>query len=147
MDYLQGYAGSFPYLKGICWIGNTRYVLDPTTGEKITTSVVIDGKTFYANTNGTLKTGWQKIYNSVRRVYESFYFGTDGQRCTGWQVISGKTYYFDKDGVVMTGLQTIPGPDTEEASCYYFNGSGVMLTGLRKTGYISGGTLVQTESR
>ncbi len=116
-------------LKGICWIGNTRYVLDPTTGEKITTSVVIDGKTFYANTNGTLKTGWQKIYNSVRRVYESFYFGTDGQRCTGWQVISGKTYYFDKDGVVMTGLQTIPGPDTEEASCYYFNGSGVMLTG------------------
>ena len=44
-------------LKGICWIGNTRYVFDPVTGARITDSVVIGGKTYYANSNGTLKTG------------------------------------------------------------------------------------------
>lgn len=44
-------------LKGICWIGNTRYVFHPQNGKMITDSVVIDGKTYYANTNGTLKSG------------------------------------------------------------------------------------------
>lgn len=44
-------------LKGICWIGNKRYVFHPQNGQMITDFVEIDGKIYYANANGTLKTG------------------------------------------------------------------------------------------
>lgn len=119
-------------LKGICWIGNTRYVLHPDTGEKVTTSVVIDGVTYYANApSGTLKTGWQKVYNSTKRIYESFYYGADGRRCTGWQEINKQNYYFDENGVMLTGYHMdLPVQGTgEETASYYFNGNGIRQSG------------------
>ena len=122
-------------LKGICWIGNTRYVLHPDTGEKVTTSVVIDGVRYYANTNGTLKTGWQKVYNKEKKVYESFYYGTDGRLCTGWQEINKQHYYFDEKGVMLTGYHTnlpVPGSESDRetlTAAYYFNGSGIRQAG------------------
>lgn len=118
-------------LKGICWIGNTRYVFHPQNGRMITDSVEIDGKTYYANTNGTLKTGWQKVYNKSKKVYENYYFGNDGQRATGWLSISGKLYYFNEDGIMQTGFQeNIPVLERNgETASYYFNTSGVLQKG------------------
>ena len=118
-------------LKGICWIGNTRYVFHPRNGRMITDSVEIDGKIYYANTNGTLKTGWQKVYNKSKKVYESYYFGNDGQRAAGWLSISGKLYYFNEDGIMQTGLQKkIPVRERAgETGDYYFNTSGILQKG------------------
>lgn len=114
--------------KGLCWIGKDCYVLDPDTGLRIENgSVQIDGKVYYANSKGILKTGWEKISG------KSYYYGTDGQRSSGWREIDGKLYYFDAEGVMLTGYQPeLPVPGTEEAAetaAYYLNGSGVMQTG------------------
>ena len=135
-------------LKGICWIGNTRYVLHPDTGEKVTTSVVIDGVRYYANTNGTLKTGWQKVYNKEKKVYESFYYGTDGRLCTGWQEINKQHYYFDEKGVMLTGYHTnlpVPGSESDTGGAFLRGGkagrkgSGAGMYGSDYSGCESGG--------
>lgn len=118
-------------LKGICWIGNTQYVFHPQNGRMITDFAEIDGKTHYANTNGTLKTGWQKVYNRDRKVYESYYYGNDGQRTAGWLSISGKLYYFNEEGIMQTGLkENIPAAEgTGEPASYYFNSGGILQKG------------------
>ena len=114
-------------LKGICWIGNKRYVLDPDTGERISDSVEIGGVRYYANGDGILKTGWQKAGG------KSYYYGTDGQRAAGWKEIDGKVYYFDAAGTMQTGYQTglpVQGSQADiNTADYYFNNSGVLQTG------------------
>ncbi len=114
-------------LKGICWIGNKRYVLDPDTGERISDSVEIGGVRYYANRDGILKTGWQKAGG------KSYYYGTDGQRAAGWKEIDGKVYYFDAAGTMQTGYQNglpVQGSQADiNTADYYFNNSGVLQTG------------------
>ncbi len=114
-------------LKGICWIGNKRYVLDPNTGERSSDSVEIGGVRYYANGDGTLKTGWQKAGG------KSYYYGTDGRLVIGWKTIDRKVYYFDAEGVMQTGYQTglpVQGSQVStNTASYYFNNSGVLQTG------------------
>ncbi len=48
-------------LKGVCWIGGTRYVFDPNDGRLVTDSVKIGDSVYYADGNGRLKTGWNRF--------------------------------------------------------------------------------------
>lgn len=126
--------GNGELLKGICWIGNVRYLLNPETGARVTTSLTIEGKTYYADAKGALLLGWQKVYtNAKRTAYQMYYYGNDGQRVYGWQLIGGNTYYFGENGVMRTGYQgTLPVPgdgEQQTTGAYYFNGSGVMQKG------------------
>ena len=82
----------------------------------------IDGKWYYYNADGTVKTGWLKSGSSW------FYMGTDGAMQTGWVKVSGTWYYFKSNGAMVTGWQQING------TWYYFQSSGAMKTGWLKSG-------------
>ena len=71
-----------------------------------------NGKYYFLGANGSVRTGWQKIWGKY------YHFDSDGVMQTGWQKIKGVWYYFGgaSDGAMKTGWQTING------KTYYFDG-------------------------
>lgn len=80
----------------------------------------INGKKYYFDSNGWMKTGWQKISNTW------YYFKSSGAMATGWQKVKGKWYYLASDGKMKTGKITVSG------KIYFLNSSGAMRTGWVK---------------
>ena len=60
-----------------------------------------DGKWYYFNALGQMRTGWLQLDGSW------YYLDASGVRRTGWLTLGGAEYYFDENGVMLTGEQTI----------------------------------------
>lgn len=82
----------------------------------------VDGKTFYANADGELQSGWVRIGDS------HYFFDSDYAMQTGWYWGGSSWYWLDSDGSMATGWRSISG------SWYFFDGSGAMATGWKKCG-------------
>lgn len=93
-------------------------------GSRVTnTKMTIDGKTYYFDSLGYRKSGWQKLGKN----YYYFSRQTGAMRKTpGWFQINGKTYYLDKNGARQTGWLKV-GADT-----YYLNADGAKAFGWLK---------------
>ena len=83
----------------------------------------IDGKEYYFDGSGYMKTGWLKLG-------KTWYYldAKNGDMETGWKKLSGKWYYLDpQTGAMATGWEEIDG------KWFYFHTSnGKMLTGWQK---------------
>ena len=75
----------------------------------------VDGKTFYANADGELQSGWVRIGDS------HYFFDSDYAMQTGWYWDGSSWYWLDSDGS-MAG------------SWYFFDDSGAMATGWKQCG-------------
>ena len=82
----------------------------------------VDGKTFYANADGELQSGWVRIGDS------HYFFDSDYAMQTGWYWDGSSWYWLDSDGSMATGWRLISG------SWYFFDDSGAMATGWKQCG-------------
>ena len=97
----------------------------------------VDGKTFYANADGELQSGWVRIGDSFH-FFDSdyamqtgwywdglswYWLDSDGSMATGWRLISGSWYFFDDSGAMATGWKQCG------EAWYFFRSSGSMETG------------------
>ena len=82
----------------------------------------VDGKTFYANADGELQSGWVRIGDS------HYFFDSDYAMQTGWYWDGSSWYWLDSDGSMATGWRSISG------SWYFFDDSGAMATGWKQCG-------------
>lgn len=82
----------------------------------------VDGKTFYANADGELQSGWVRIGDSFH------FFDSDYAMQTGWYWDGSSWYWLDSDGSMATGWRSISG------SWYFFDDSGAMATGWKQCG-------------
>ena len=89
-----------------------------------------DGRVFYADNYGNIKTGWQTIDK------QRYYFDATGILKTGWFTVGGKTYYAEETahdairiGTVAQGAKTIKGETYVFHSSQYY-----MLTGFQSYG-------------
>lgn len=117
---------------GLTYDGSAMYYLDPTTGYMqtgwIDLTATKTGGWIYANSNGTLASGWQ----GIGRYW--YYFGEDDElgyvAATGFQEIGIETYYLDPTTCAMqTGWLKI------NDKWYYFASNGVMQTNKWIDGY------------
>ena len=135
--------------KGLTKVGNDSYFLGEYTGKLITGWVTssIDGKVYYSESDGKLKTGFTTIsgikyyfspedssmQKGLTKVGNDSYFLGEytGKLITGWVTssIDGKVYYSGSDGKLKTGFTTISGIK------YYFSPEdSSMQKGLTKVG-------------
>lgn len=84
----------------------------------------IGNATYYFDSKGWMKTGWQHAKGGS----DWYYFNKSGAMKNGWQKISGKWYYLDSTGKMLTGKQTI------SKKTYFLASSGAMRTGWVKSG-------------
>lgn len=92
--------------------------------KRITGWLTFDGKKYYLDSDGFLKTG---SYIVGTAKYETDAEGAvvkSGAEFTGWQELEGKTYYFTKKGKLTKGWLTLDGEK------YYFDTNGVLQTGF-----------------
>ena len=82
----------------------------------------VDGKTFYANADGELQSGWVRIGDS------HYFFDSDYAMQTGWYWDGSSWYWLDSGGSMATGWRSISG------SWYSFDDSGAMATGWKQCG-------------
>lgn len=82
----------------------------------------VDGKTFYANADGELQSGWVCLGDS------HYFFDSDYVMQTGWCWDGSSWYWLDSDGSMTTGWRSISG------SWYFFDDSGIMATGWKQCG-------------
>ena len=102
----------------------------------------IGSATYYFDSNGWMKTGWQHATGNS----DWYYFAGSGAMKTGWLKTGGKWYYLNSSGKMLTGKQTISGKNyllnssgamhtgwkQEGSSWYYYNSSGAMAKGWAK---------------
>lgn len=114
------YVQNGQQVKGLQKIDGKQYYFDANTNQMATDQFVSQGgKKYYVGSEGTVKTGWNKINN------KQYYMDKEGVVQTGWQTISGHRYNFGSDGVMKTGSQKIGG------QYYLFNNKGWMQTGVQ----------------
>lgn len=77
----------------------------------------LNGKWYYSEKSGKIKTGWFKENN------KSYYLQGDGSMVTGLNKINNKTYMFNSSGVMTSGWTS------QNNYWYYFNQDGSMATG------------------
>lgn len=82
--------------------------------------VSIEGYWYFANEDGTIKTGW------LRWREHWYWLGTDGCMQTGWLEVSKQKYYTNAKGEIQTGLQEVDGKS------YLFKSGGQMTVGWGK---------------
>ena len=83
----------------------------------------IGGATYYFDSKGWMKTGWQHATGNS----DWYYFNKSGAMKTGWLKSGGKWYYLNPtDGKMKTGFYNVG------KTRYYSNGSGVIKTGWQK---------------
>lgn len=99
----------------------------------------VDGKKYYASCNIGYK-GKGQILTGLWKIGRHFYFldpsskPREGVLSTGFQKIKGRTYYFDKEGRMVNGWFTVSG-NKYYASCNKASGHyGALLTGIQKIG-------------
>ena len=91
------------------------------SGKAVTGMQEIDGKTYYFNSKGIMKTGWLTTKSGKK-----YYFNSDGTMRTGWLRTKSAKYYFSKKGIMCTGSVKIG------TSYYFFGDDGKMLTGWQE---------------
>ena len=94
------------------------------SGKAVSGMQEIDGKTYYFNSKGIMKTGWMTTKSGKK-----YYFNSDGSMRTGWLKLKSGKYYFSDKGIMQTGTVKI-GRDY-----YCFDDEGVMLTGWQDDYY------------
>ena len=75
----------------------------------------INGKRYYYDAKGKLKTGW------LEEDGKWYFLNPTGEMCIGWRMIQGRKYYFDENGVMSVGKVNIDGQD------YTFDERGAMV--------------------
>ncbi|MDE5583921.1 MAG: hypothetical protein K2J08_09475 [Ruminococcus sp.] len=116
-------------MKGLVKIGDgTYYLLDDTTGARLTGWQNIDGNGYYfSEEDGKMLFGFQTIGEN------KFFFNNDGTLARDMFLTdSNGKYYVDNYGVVATGWQTV-GDDE-----YFFDENGIMVTDTTIDGKIIG---------
>lgn len=131
-------------------IGNYWYYFDQDTAYFVTGPKDIDGKKYFFDGMGHMKTGWVR----TDMDYSWAWAGSDGSFVKGWRTIGDNTYYFNDDYEMLTGLVDIDGLYYNFASngklfgkvttkngwvlsgnvWYYFDGNGTPATGLKTIG-------------
>ena len=95
--------------------GKWKYI---TSDGALTGLRSIEGKTYFFDEQGIMKTGWVAYENAW------YYFNKSGAMKTGWLKSGSKWYYLDRaDGKMLTGSQTI------DQVTYFLTSSGAMKTG------------------
>lgn len=92
-------------------------------GKAFVGTQTIDGRTYFFNTDGTLKTGWVKDGDNLR-----YYSGN--KAAVGWLDISNKQYYFTKDGLMVFGKWF-----RIDKKWYYFHTDGSLAKSTKVDGY------------
>ena len=96
------------------------WTLVNSSGERATGVVERNGYTYYLDTNGVMRTGW----NYINDKYMYFYPGGNRDDCrVGWQQINGKWYFIKDDYSVARGVLERNG------YTYLLDDNGVMRTG------------------
>ena len=121
--------------KGWLKSGNYWYYLDDEEGYMwADTWGEIDGKNYYFDAKGKMKTGWLKEEWTDEEDGETYvtwyYFNSSGAQVFGWQKISGKWYYFDEEDD--SGYMYSDTWMDYNGNTYYFDASGAMKTGWLK---------------
>lgn len=83
-------------------------------GKRVRGFEKIDGKTYYFDKEGHIKTGWLKL-----KTGKTYYMGNDGVMVRGWQTIGKKTYYFNSDGSMKKGWHRL-----KNGTAYFLNSDG-----------------------
>lgn len=102
---------------GIQTIDGKKYGFRSWGGVYYDQTFQLDGKTYHANADGTLATGW------VQDGGKNYYFDEDGTSHTGWLLLNGVYYWINADGTRR---------DDElfsyDGNYYYVDKNGVMAT-------------------
>ena len=106
---------------GVYWDTSTpdligRRYFDPATGNMVTDSAIIDGKTYLFNEDGTTKDGFVNVEGG--KVY-----CLQGEVLSGWQQINGCRYYFNPNNsnLMVSGVNII------DDTTYCFDTNGIFL--------------------
>lgn len=102
--------------------GGKRY--NDANGHAVTGIREIDGKYYYFDKNGLMKTSCWYTYSDGKRSY----FSKNGDAFTGWHTIGGYKFYFSK-----TTAKALKGANQLDGSWYYFDSKGHMLTSALKS--------------
>ena len=114
----------FEGLTGMQYIGNKWYYLAP---EAKTGLFKVDGKLFYAGTDGALQSGWKTVNGKKYYFYAKNGTGhVHHEGATGKRSVKKVFYFFDpQEGFLRYGLQELNG-------LYYFaNSEGKLQTGFQ----------------
>lgn len=112
-DHTQYIKGDGTPATGITDIDGVKYVFSTSGILQKYALVTLDGKTYAADDEGKMVTGWAKIDGSI------YFFAPDGHAFKTWsRYMTGNTdrslHNFGTDGKLLTGLQTVDG------KLYYF---------------------------
>jgi len=93
-----------------------------------------DGKAYYFAKSGALQTGWIKeTYTELWGTYTNTYYAdANGVLRKGWQKIGGKWYCFGNPDDEWSGWNALTGVKHIGGKWYYFDDNGVMKTGWIK---------------
>ena len=112
--YFRSWGGMYT---GIQTIDGKKYAFRSWGGVYYDQTFQLDGKTYHANADGTLATGW------VQDGGKNYYFDEDGTSHTGWLLLNGVYYWINADGTRR---------DDElfsyDGNYYYVDKNGVMAT-------------------
>ncbi|MCI6432013.1 MAG: L,D-transpeptidase family protein [Oliverpabstia sp.] len=118
-------------------INGKWYYMDPATNVMMTGFFTAeDGKTYYCDGSGAMKTGWLKLSG------QWYYFSGSGAMQEGWLNLGGSWYYLTPEsGIMKTGWYQV------NNVWYYSDSSGAMKTGWLNLGgtwyYLAGSGAMQ----
>ncbi|ADL03323.1 N-acetylmuramoyl-L-alanine amidase family protein [Lacrimispora saccharolytica] len=112
---VQSFAGEWRQEEG-----QWHYVLRNGQKQRNSWLKTDDGKWYYFDENGIMKTGWYQDAAQKR-----YYLGADGSMAVGWKEIGGKWYYLESDGSMAFGWKEVNG------KWYYLEPDGSKGNGCR----------------
>ena len=111
--------------------GDWRY-FDPSDGHMYKEKFLqYAEETFYFDNDGVMLTGWFQPVFGWEDEPLWVYANEEGALLTGWQKINNKWYYFDQDDFYMYANRRLK----SGSKTYYLTSSGAMGTGWFKAGY------------
>ncbi len=87
------------------------------------TKMLIDGDTYFFDSNGAMETGW------IKRAEGWYYTNYGGQMVTGWKQIGNDWYYLDGNNSEYPGLMCENEKKQIDGKFYFFDSNGAMETG------------------
>ncbi len=136
-DYVEWYYAKSSGVLASGWtkVNNKWYYFNTNDYTMISSSFIeLDGKLYYFDDTGAMKTGWVKDhyeYGEDDSYTYWYYADSSGAMVTGWNKIDGKWYLFDTETCCMYADQFYVSGGKE----YYFGVNGAMKTGLFEVRY------------